>query len=52
MLKKVAVDTARKWTFKPFEEQGQAVAVYGLIPIFIHADTAQAGKTCEREGTK
>ena len=52
MLKKVAVDTAKKWTFKPFEEQGKTVAVYGLIPIFIHQDTSQAEKTCEREGTK
>ena len=52
ILKKVAVDTAMKWTFKPFEEQGKTVAVYGLIPIFIHWDTTQAGKTCGREGTK
>lgn len=52
MLKKIAVDTAKKWTFKPFEEQGKAVAVYGLIPIFIDRDTIQAEKTCEREETK
>jgi hypothetical protein len=52
LLKKIAVDTAKKWTFKPFEEQGQAVAIYGLIPIFIHGDTTQADKTCEREESK
>jgi TonB family protein len=52
MLKKIAVDTAKKWTFKPFEEHGKAVAVYGLMPVYIHWDTSKAKRTCEREEKK
>ena len=52
VMKKIAVDTAKKWTFKPFEEHGKPVAVYGLIPIQLHWETSKTERSCEREETK
>lgn len=46
MIRKIAEDTARKWTFKPMQAQGKPVAVYGLVVIHVHWDTEKAKKTC------
>ena len=49
MLQQAALDAVRKWTFKPFAENGSAVAVSTTVRIPFHLDNPREGPTPQQE---
>jgi TonB family protein len=46
VLNNAALNAVKKWTFKPFKVDGQSVAVYGIVPVWISWRPAKDEKKC------
>ena len=47
-MKKFSIEDVKKWTFKPVEKDGEAVAVYGLVSVRISWDKYYGKDSCDK----
>jgi TonB family protein len=49
MLRRPALDAAKKWKFKPLVIEGKAKPYRSVLSLFVSWDTEESGKQCPKE---
>ena len=49
LLRRAALDAAKKWKFKPLVVEGKAKPYVGLLSLFVSWDREESGKQCPKE---
>lgn len=49
IMRRAALDAAKKWRFEPLKVEGKAKPYTSLLPLVVHWNGEEAGKQCPKE---